>query len=307
MAEQAESTGKNKYRRTRKYSFWDVSFHVINYSLITIIAFVCIFPFINTFANAFSSSHAIQSGKVILWPVDFQLDAMKSVFWDNNVIRSLLVTIYVTAVGTTINMVFTILTAYPLSRKDLVGRKYFMNYMIFTMMFSGGLIPGYLLIKYLGMLNTLWALMIPGAISAFNVIIMKSFFQNMPEELREAAVMDGCGNIRYMLRIVLPLSGAVMATIGLFYAVGHWNSYMNAIILIDNSDLFTLQVRLRNILLLSQMDTSLEVMQQQGKLQVIEESLKAATAIFATVPILIVYPFLQKYFVKGSFLGSVKG
>ncbi|MCQ6557582.1 carbohydrate ABC transporter permease [Paenibacillus mendelii] len=305
MSEQNPTRGR--LIRRRRYSLWDTSFHVINYTLIALIAFICIFPFVNTFANAFSSSHAIQAGKVVLWPVEFQLDAMKSVFWDDNVIRAMAVTIFVTLVGTAINMIFTILMAYPLSRRDLVGRKYFLNYMIFTMMFGGGLIPGYLLVKNLGMLNTLWAIMIPGAISAFNVIIMKSFFQNMPEELREAAIIDGCGNTRYLLRIVLPLSGAVMATIGLFYAVGHWNSYMGAVIMIDNPDLYTLQVRLRNILLLSQLDTSLEVMQQEGKLQVIEESLKAATAVFATVPILIVYPFLQKYFVKGSFLGSVKG
>lgn len=291
----------------RSYSLWDTAFHIANYTLVALLTFVCIFPFVNTFANAFSSSHAIQAGKVVLWPVDFQLDAMKSVFWDNNVIRALGVTVYVTVVGTAINLLFTILTAYPLSRRDLAGRKYFMNYLIFTMMFSGGLIPGYLLIKNLGMLNTLWAIIIPGAISVFNVIIMKTFFQNMPEELREAAVMDGCGNMRYVFRVVLPLSGAVMATIGLYYAVGHWNSYMSAVILIDDPNKYTLQVRLRNILLLAQMDTSLEVMQQQGKLHVIEESLKAATAVFATVPILIVYPFLQKYFVKGSFLGSVKG
>ncbi|MBB6734074.1 carbohydrate ABC transporter permease [Cohnella zeiphila] len=303
----AAAVGPRYRSRRRRYSGWDAGFHIFNYLIIGLIAFLCIFPFVNTIANAFSSSHAIQSGKVTLWPVDFQLDAMKSVFWDDNVIRSMFVTIYVTVVGTAINMALTILTAYPLSRRDLAGRKYFMNYMIFTMMFGGGLIPSYLLNKELGLLNTLWAIMIPGAISAFNVIIMKSFFQNMPEELRDAALMDGCGNIRYLARIVLPLSGAVMATIGLFYAVGHWNSYMGAVIMIDDPDLYTLQVRLRNILLLSQMDTSLEVMQQQGKLQVIEESLKAATAVFATAPILVVYPFLQKYFVKGSFLGSVKG
>jgi ABC-type glycerol-3-phosphate transport system permease component len=179
--------------------------------------------------------------------------------------------------------------------------------MIVTMVFSGGMIPSYLLIKSLGLLNSLWALMLPGLISAFNVIIMKSFFQDLPEELREAAVMDGCGNLRYLAQVVLPLSGAVLATIGLFYAVGHWNSYFAAVLYIDDSALYTLQVKLRNILLLAQMDTSLETMQSLDNLNVIEESLKGATIVFATVPILIVYPFLQKYFVKGSFLGSVKG
>ncbi|MGO4499799.1 carbohydrate ABC transporter permease [Paenibacillus sp. 2RAB27] len=290
-----------------KYSGWDVSFNIFNYTLLILFTFICIFPFINTLANAFSSSHAIQTGKVVLWPVEFQLDAMKSVVTDSNIIRSLGVTIYITVVGTALNMLFSITTAYPLSRKDLKGRKYFMNFMIVTMVFSGGMIPSYLLIKSLGLLNSLWALMLPGLISAFNVIIMKSFFQDLPEELREAAVMDGCGNLRYLAQVVLPLSGAVLATISLFYAVGHWNAYFAAVLYIDDSALYTLQVKLRNILLLAQMDTSLETMQSLDNLNVIEESLKGATIVFATVPILIVYPFLQKYFVKGSFLGSVKG
>ncbi|MNI38991.1 L-arabinose transport system permease protein AraQ [compost metagenome] len=182
-----------------------------------------------------------------------------------------------------------------------------MNYMIFTMMFSGGMIPGFLLIKSLNMLDTIWALLIPGLISSFNVIIMKTFFQGTPEELREAAIVDGCGNIRYLVQILLPLSGASIATISLFYAVGHWNSYFSAVLFIDNPDLYTLQVKLRNILLLAQMDTSLENMQTDSGLHIVQESLKAATIVFATVPILIVYPFLQKYFVKGALLGSVKG
>ncbi|NOU85867.1 ABC transporter permease subunit [Paenibacillus sp. LMG 31460] len=305
----AATARKQGYKRSLfgKYSGWDVSFNIMNYTLLIVFTFICVFPFLNTLANAFSSSHAIQTGKVVLWPVEFQFDAMKAVITDSNIIRSLGVTIYITVVGTALNMLFTITTAYPLSRKDLKGRKYFMNFMIVTMVFSGGLIPGYLLIKSLGMLNSLWALMIPGLISAFNVIIMKTFFQDLPDELREAAVMDGCGNLRYLVQIVLPLSGAVLATISLFYAVGHWNSYFTAVLFIDDSALYTLQVKLRNILLLAQMDTSLETMQSLDNLHIIEESLKAATIVFATVPILIVYPFLQKYFVKGSFLGSVKG
>lgn len=286
---------------------WDLAFHIFNYLIIGLLTFACIYPFLNTLANAFSSSHAIQSGKVVLWPVDFNWDAMKAVFWDDNVTLAMMVTIYITVVGTVLNLIFTIFTAYPLSRRDLPGRKYVMNFLVFTMMFSGGMIPSYLLVKSLGMLDSLWALIIPGLISVFNLIIMKTFFQNMPEELREAAVVDGCSNIRYIFSVVLPLSGAVIATIGLFYAVGHWNTYMSAVLYIDDPRLYTLQVRLRNILLLSQMDTSLEVIQVQGKLNVIEESLKAATIIFATLPILIVYPFLQKYFVKGALLGSVKG
>lgn len=305
MTEQAAGTARRSYFKRQNMN--DIIFNVLNYFLLIVFTFICVFPFLNTLANSLSSSSAIQGGKVVIWPVEWQLDALKAVLWDKNIIRSMMVTVYITVFGTFLNMLFTIITAYPLSRRDLKGRAVFMNYMIFTMMFSGGLIPGYLLIKYLGMLNTLWSVMIPGIMSAFNVIIMKTFFQNMPDEMREAAIVDGCGNIRYLLQIVLPLSGAVLATLSLFYAVGHWNSYFGALIFINNPDLYPLQVKLMNIILLSQMDTSLEVMQTQGNLHVIEESLKSATIIVSTVPILLVYPFLQKYFVKGSFLGSVKG
>ncbi|RXZ79202.1 carbohydrate ABC transporter permease [Paenibacillaceae bacterium] len=286
---------------------WDIAFHIFNYTVIASLTFICLFPFLNAIANAFSGNSAIQTGKVVLWPVDFQLDAMIAVLNDQTIIRALWITVYITVFGTFLNMLFTVMTAYPLSRTDLWGRKYYMNFMIITMLFSGGMIPGYLLIRELGMINTLWALMIPGLISAFNVIIMKTFFQNIPSELREAAIIDGCGNTRYILKVALPLSTASLATLSLFYAVGHWNTYMSAIIYMNDPALYTLQVKLRNILLLSQLDTSLETMQFTHKLSLIEESLKSAVIVFATTPILLVYPFLQRYFVKGALLGSVKG
>ncbi|TLS53897.1 carbohydrate ABC transporter permease [Paenibacillus antri] len=291
----------------RKYTTGDIIFNVINYGMLALITFACVFPFLNSLANAFSSNHAIQTGAVTIFPVDWQWDAMKTVLGDEQVIRSLLVTVFITVVGTLLNLLFTVITAYPLSRRDLKGRTFFMNYMIITMLFGGGLIPFFLLVKALGLLDSIWSLIIPGLISSFNVIIMKTFLQNIPDELREAAVVDGCGNIRYLIRILLPLSGASLATIGLFYAVGHWNSYFNAVLFINDPDYYPLQVKLRNILLLAQMDTSLETLQQQNDLQIIAESLKAATVVFATLPILIVYPFLQKYFVKGAMLGSIKG
>ncbi|OMF26500.1 ABC transporter permease [Paenibacillus sp. FSL H8-0548] len=290
-----------------KFSLGETIFSVIVYGTLIVFTFVCLFPFLNTLANAFSSSNAIQTGKVVLWPVQFQLDSIKMILADQSVIRSLLVTIYLTVVGTALNLVITVTTAYPLSRRDLKGRSVFMRFMVITMLFSGGMIPLFLLIKSLYLLNTLWALILPGLISAFNVIIMKSFFQAIPDELREASIVDGCGNMRYLLQIVLPLSGASLATIGLFYAVGHWNSYFGAVLYIDNQDLATLQVKLRNILLLAQMGTSIEQMSADSNFTVVQESLKAAVIVVATVPILIVYPFLQKYFVKGSMLGSVKG
>jgi ABC-type glycerol-3-phosphate transport system permease component len=300
------ASGKTPPRRG-KQSIGESLFNFIVYGALIFFTLICLFPFVNTLANAFSSSNAIQTGRVLLWPVEFQWDSMRMILADNSVIRALLVTVYLTVVGTAMNLFFTIITAYPLSRRDLKGRGIFMKFMVITMLFSGGMIPLFLLVKSLDLLNTLWALIIPGLISAFNVIIMKSFFQAMPDELREASIVDGCGNIRYLVQIILPLSGASLATIGLFYAVGHWNSYFGAVLYIDNPDLLTLQVKLRNILLLSQMDTSLEQMTMDSQFTVIQESLKAAVIVVATVPILVVYPFLQKYFVKGSMLGSVKG
>lgn len=300
------------YETKRKSSLsmmtgWDIAFHIFNYTSVAVFTFVCMFPFFNSVANAFSSNAAIQTGKVVLWPIGFQLDAIKATLHNGSIIRAFWVTVFITVVGTALNMLFTVMTAYPLSRRDLWGRKFYMNFLLVTMLFSGGLIPSYLLVRELGLINTVWALIVPGLIGVFNVIIMKTFFQNIPAELWDAAVMDGCGNTKYVLRVVLPLSAASIATISLFYAVGHWNTYMSAIIYINDPNLYTLQVKLRNLLLLSQMDTNLETMATVDKLHVVEESLKSAVIVFATAPILVVYPFLQKYFVKGSLLGSIKG
>lgn len=285
----------------------EIAFHTLNYTLIGLFTLTCLFPFLNTFANAFSDNHAIKTGAVTFYPVGFTWDPMKAVLGDPGVIHSLYVTVFVTVVGTASQMLFTILTAYPLSRRDLKYRSIMLNYIIVTMVFSGGLIPGYLLIKWLGMLNSLTAIIIPGLISSFNMIVLKTFFQGLPEELREAGTIDGCSNTRYLLKIVLPLSIPAIATISLFYAVNHWNSYFGPLLYLDNPDLHTLQVKLRNILLLSQTPVSVLELQQTQHLNLMEESLKAATIVFATVPILLVYPFLQKYFVKGVMIGAVKG
>lgn len=285
-------------------------FHLFNYGMLSVLTLACLFPFLNTFASAFSDNHAIQSGQVSFYPVGFQLDAMRTVAMDSAVQRSFLVTVFVTLLGTLLNMLFTIITAYPLSRKDLRGRGIIMNYILITMVFSGGMIPSYLLVKELGLLNNILSIILPGVISSFNMIVMKTFFQNMPEELREAATMDGCSNVRYIARIAVPLSMPAIVTVSLFYAVHHWNNYFAPLLYLDNQDLHTLQVKLRSILLLSQINFEFiegTAGMQENELSVIQESLKAATIVFATVPILLVYPWLQKYFVKGAMIGSVKG
>jgi putative aldouronate transport system permease protein len=294
-------------RKLKRLSYGDMTFNILNYSFIALLTFTCVFPFLNQFATAFSGEFAIRSGQVYLWPVDLQLDAFNHIVGDSVIFRSLLVTIFLATFGTFLNLCMTVITAYPLARRDVKGRQYIITFILITMLFSGGLIPSFLLLKFLGLLNTLWAVILPGLTTAWFIFLMMTFFRNLPDEIRESATVDGCGNIRFILQFVLPLSKAALATIGLFYAVGHWNSYMAPLIYIDNSDLWPLQVKLRNILLLSQMDTSLETMQVELDLNVNQESIKAATIVYSTLPILLVYPWLQKYFVKGVMIGSVKG
>lgn len=300
-------TGKRKAVNRKVYRLGDIVFNVFNYGIVALLTFTCVFPFLNQFATAFSGEYAIKTGKVFIWPVDFQLDGIKAVIMDSIIFRALFITVFLSVVGTAANLLFTVITAYPLSRRDLKGRVPVINFILITMLFSGGMIPSFLLVKELGLLNSLAALIIPGLVSAFYVFIMMSFFRGLPEEIRESATVDGCSNMMYILKFVLPLSKASLATIGLFYAVAHWNSYFSAVLYIDNPDLYPLQVKLRNILLLSQMDTSLETLSNEFGLNLIQESLKAATIVYSTVPILLVYPWLQKYFVKGVMIGSVKG
>jgi putative aldouronate transport system permease protein len=261
-------------------------------------------PFLHIFAGSFSSGLAIIQGRVTVWPVDFTLDNYRAVLLDKDIWRSLGVTVYITVFGTLLNLIFTALMAYGLSKQDLKGRKVIIFLVIFSMIFSAPLIPSYLIVKYLGMLNTLWSLLIPGLISAFNLIIMISFFQNIPKDLLDTARIDGCGEYRILWNVVLPLSLPSLSTIGLFYAVGHWNGYFAALLYIRDQKLFPLQVKLRQLIV----ESDAEQMIQTAALTVQSiEGIKMASILVATVPILVIYPFIQKHFVKGSMLGSIKG
>ncbi|WP_324604025.1 carbohydrate ABC transporter permease [Pontibacillus marinus] len=243
-------------------------------------------------------------GRVSLWPVEFTFDNYRAVLFDKNIWRSFGVTVYITVMGTFLNLFFTSLMAYGLSKSNLKGRKIIIIMVLFTMIFSAPLIPSYLVVKSLGMLNTLWALMIPGLISAFNLIIMISFFQNIPQDLFDCAKIDGCGEYRTLWSIVIPLSMPSLSTIGLFYAVAHWNGYFQALLFIRDQSLFPLQVKLRQLIV----ESDAEQMIQTAALTVQSiEGIKMASIIFATVPILVIYPFIQKHFMKGAMLGSIKG
>ncbi|TBL71463.1 carbohydrate ABC transporter permease [Paenibacillus thalictri] len=277
----------------------------INYTLLSVFGLLALAPFIHILAQSFSSYRAIMSGEVGLWPVDFTNYAYKEVFGDSSFIRSFVVSVERTALGTAVNVVLTCLLAYPLSRAYIRGRNAIIFMMVFTMIFSGGMIPTYLLVKAAGLLNSFWAYIIPGALSAFNVIIMKNFFQSVPLELEESAKMDGCSNLGIMFRIFVPLSMPAIATIALFHGVSHWNSFFDAVLYVNDKSLMPLQVYLRNLIQFNTTDIHLNDSLEQQLLAL--ESIKGATIIVSTVPMLIVYPWLQKYFVKGIMMGSVKG
>ncbi|MBP1966638.1 carbohydrate ABC transporter permease [Paenibacillus aceris] len=291
----------------RYKSFAGTLFDVSNYILLSIIGIVAVLPFIYVVAGSFASDTELTQRAVFLIPKTFTLSAYEFIFSTDTILKSIWVSLYVTIVGTIVNLFFTVTMAYALSKKALMGRNTVLNMIVFSMLFGGGLIPTYIVVRELHMLDTYWALMIPGAISAFNLIIVKNFFQELPQELEEAAKIDGCTEIGLLWRIVLPLSMPVLATFTLFYAVGHWNNFFSALLYLNDPAKWPLQVMLRQIVLLSQMaagDMS-SVDPQFVKQQ--EQSIKMAVIVVGTIPILLVYPFLQKHFAKGVLIGSVKG
>lgn len=279
-------------------------FDIINHSILFIVAIVCVLPFVYVLAVSFASPAEVAKGGLILWPKEWSLVSYQYIFSSNTLPRSLLVSIYITVVGTLINLAFTSLMAYPLSKPHLRGRNPILLGVLITMLFSGGMIPTYFVVNGLNLTNTLWSLMIPNAISAFNLIVLKNFFQQIPDGLEDSAKIDGCNDLGVLIRIVLPLSLPAMATFGLFYAVAHWNTFFNAILYINDNEKWPIQVLLREIVILAQSrvgDASFDEMDVQPL------TIRMAVIVFATVPILLVYPFLQKHFAKGVMLGSVKG
>lgn len=269
---------------------------------------ICTLPFINVIAVSFSSKSAILRGAVSFWPVDFNTQAYQLIFRDPSMFRSLFFTIEITVIYTALAMLLTVLMAFPLTIKRLRGRKFFMMFVVFTMYFSGGTIPIYLNVKELGLLDNMWSLILPGLMSTFNVIILKNFFTALPYELNEAAYIDGATDFQVLVRIYLPLSFSSLATLSLFYAVGKWNSFSDALYYITSRNLQPLQLKLYNLIQGSQ---AVEVAVAEGSSNdlssSVSESIESATIIFATLPILVVYPFVQRYFVAGVTLGAVKG
>ena len=287
----------------------DRIFYAVNAALLTLVMLVVLYPLIFIVSCSFSSAHAITSGRVILWPVDVTLRGYKAVFDYPTVLRGYLNTFFYTFSGTLINIALTMIAAYPLARPQLPGRKGLMLLFYFTMLFSGGMIPTYILVRGLGMINTVWAMIIPGALSVYNMIITRTFLQtNVPLELLEASQIDGCSDFRYFFSMVLPLSKAVIAVITLYYAVGHWNSYFSAFLYLSEQKLYPLQIVLRDILLANSFDASLIVDEELAAAkQGLADLLKYSLMVVSSLPVIIMYPFVQKYFIQGVLIGSIKG
>lgn len=294
-----------------KTSRQDRVFHIINGIFLALCTLCILIPLINVLSSSVSSPSAVLNGKVTFFPIDFSLDSYKYVFQDHSIISGYLHSILYTAAGTTISVVMTILAAYPLSRKILKGRKFFLSFFMFTMFFSGGLIPTYIVVKNLNMLDTIWAVIIPNCLSIYNIIIARTFFNDqIPVELYEAAEIDGANDFDVFFRIVLPLAKAIIAVMALFYAVGLWNMYFDGVLYLNTYDKYPLQVILRNIMNNAQVQANM--VQATGKVTntdslAITESLKYTTIVCASLPMLILYPFVQKYFTKGVMIGSLKG
>ena len=276
--------------------------------IILLVSLTCVLPFINVAALSLSSKSAILRGSVSFWPVEFETTAYQAIFADPSMMRSLGFTVIITVAYTLLSMVMTILMAYPLTKKRLKGRKFFNFMALFTMYFSGGTIPIYLNIKELGLLDSPWSLILPGMLSTYNMIILKSFFSALPGELEEAATIDGANDFQILLQVYLPLSLASLATLTLFYAVGKWNSFQDALYYIQTKAYQPLQLKLYHLIKGSQ---AVDIAAMEGGSTSvatdISESIEPASIIFATLPILVVYPFVQRYFVSGVTIGAVKG
>ncbi len=282
-------------------------FDTANVIVLGMFALVTVIPFLYVIAGSFATQHELLERGFILFPTEFSLSAYKFIFSTSTLVRSLLVTIFITVVGTLINLIFTCLMAYPMARRDLDFRKPIQLMVIFTMLFGGGMIPTFLVVKNLHMIDTYWALLLPGAISAFNLIIIRSFFQQLPEGLEESAKIDGASDPGILVKIVLPLSMPVLATFSLFYAVGHWNTFFSAVLYINDSTKWPIQVLLRQIVILSQGGSLGDTTAFEQDFVPPDQAVKMAVIVISTIPILVVYPFLQKHFAKGVLLGSVKG
>jgi putative aldouronate transport system permease protein len=291
-----------------KESAGDKLFLSFIYVILVLVLVIVMYPLIYILSNSFSSPAAVSSGSVWLWPVDFSLRGYETLLKSPQVLTGYLNSLFYTTAGTAISVTLTVLIAYPLSRKTFYGRNVLMMMITFTMLFSGGLIPTYMVVRAVGMIDSRWALLIPNAIWVWQLIIARSFFKSsIPDELMEASEMDGCSDLRFMRSVVIPLSKPIIAVLVLMYAVGQWNAYFDALIYLKSDDLFPLQLILRSIIIQNNSGNTVMDALKQVERQQLSELLKYSLIVVATLPVLIIYPFVQRYFVQGMLVGSVKG
>lgn len=289
----------------------DRSFHLTNLILLTFFFFIVLYPLIYVVSSSFSSAYAVITNKVWLWPVDVTLDGYRACFKQSLLVSGYLNSMLYMIFGTIMNVILLVLAGYPLSRRDLPGKGMFVLYFTFTMFFSGGMIPNYLLVKNMGLIDNRLALIIPFAFSCYNMIIVRTYFStNVPNELLEAAQIDGSNDLYFFVKIALPLAKPVLAVMVLFHGVGHWNGYMRALLYLNSSEKYTLQLVLRDILLIGNMSTEMMAQMEDSALEEMANAMqliKYAVIVLGSLPVMILYPFVQKYFVKGMMIGSVKG
>ena len=301
------AAGKKKHRGVQLSPAEKVGMFFV-YVICILAGVLTIVPFLYVVAGSFATEKELVERAFFIIPRTFSMNAYKYITADGSIFRGLMNSFFIMVIGTFINMAFTTTLAYPLSKSNIKGRNAILNMIIITMLFSGGMIPNYLVVKGLGLLDSYWALMLPGAINAFNLIIVKNFFQELPHELEEAAKIDGCSDVGIFMKIILPLSKPALASVGLFYAVSHWNDFFNSLIYLNSTEKFPVQIILRQIVLLAlgaSADGSSIDFGAGGTPP--EQAVKMAATVVATIPILCVYPFVQKYFEQGVMVGAVKG
>lgn len=307
MAKAAAAGGNTSFR---SQSASDKVFDVVNTLLMVLLVFVFAWPLLFVLSASVSDPNAVWTGQVILLPKGLNINGYIEILKYKDIWVGYRNTLFYTIVGTAINLIMTVCAAYPLSRTDFMFRRPLTLVFMFTMYFSGGLIPTYLIVQKLGLINSPWAIIIPSAVSIYNVIITRTYFENsIPDSLREASELDGANSLQFLIRIVLPLSGPILAVMGLYYGVGRWNSYFDALIYLNDKKMYPLQMFLRDILIQNKMQLDLpglDPVQAAAKKQ-LGEIMKYAMIVVATVPVLCVYPFIQKHFVKGVMIGAIKG
>jgi putative aldouronate transport system permease protein len=293
-----------------RLSFSDRVFYFVDYTVLIFCGLVVLIPLLNVVAQSLSDPASVLAGRVILWPRNFTLETFRMILRNKNITTGYLNTLFYASFGTLINLVMTVMCAYPLSRPELAGRNFLMLIFAFTMMFGGGMIPTYILMKNLGLLDTRWVMLLPCAMTVWNMILARTFFQNtIPKEMYESAELDGAGDIKTLIAIVLPLSTPILAVLTLFYAVSvHWNSYFDAMMYLKSQNLYNIQLILRNAIsnIAALLNQTGDLTNQEQQLAVMEAS-KYAIIVISMLPVLIIYPFVQKYFIKGIMIGAIKG